>query len=104
MKCSYPSSTVSFPAEGSDIIEEVRFVEEATRPFGKAFINKQQYFDNIPTNVWEFEIGGYRVLQSWLKYRKSMTLSYEWQETFLKICNILAFTIAQIKNIDEVLR
>jgi len=104
MKQSYSSSQVTFPIAGSDIIEEVRFVEEPTRPFGKVFINKQQYFDNIPINVWEFEIGGYRVLYSWLRYRKSMTLSYEWQEAFLKICNILAFTISQMKKIDEVLK
>lgn len=104
MKQSYFSNEVTFPIEGSDIIEEVRFVEEPIRSFGKAFINKQQYFENIPTNIWEFEIGGYRVLHSWLRYRKSLTLSYKWQETFLKICNIIAFTISQMKKIDEVLK
>lgn len=104
MKRSYPSSTVTFPIEGTDTIEEVRFSEEPSGSVGKVFINKRQHFANLPINVWQFEIGGYPVLETWLKYRKSMTLSYEGQETFIKVCNILAFTISQMKKIDQVLK
>lgn len=104
MKGSYPSRTVSFPVGGSDTIEEVRFVQEPNKKGGKVFINKNQYFDNVPSEVWQFEIGGYAVLETWLKYRKSMTLSYEGQEMLVKICNILAFTTSQMKKIDQVLK
>lgn len=67
-------------------------------------INKTQYFDNIPSEVWEFYVGGYQVLDKWLKSRKYRTLSYEEKETFTKIVNILDFTIKQMGRIDEVVK
>jgi len=102
MKCTYPSSQVSYPIEGNDIIDQIKFNPAKKGTIGKVNINKQQYFDNVSTNVWEFKIGGYPILETWLKYRKSTNLSYEGQETFIKICNILEFTIKQMKKIDSV--
>jgi len=37
---------------------------------GKVYINKIQYFDNVPEVVWNFYIGGYQPAQKWLKNRK----------------------------------
>ncbi len=33
-------------------------------------INKNCHFIGIPENIWEFKIGGYQVLDKWLKDRK----------------------------------
>jgi hypothetical protein len=38
---------------------------------GNLFINDDVYFDNVPENVWRYELGGYPVLKKWLAYRDS---------------------------------
>ncbi|MCD6595197.1 hypothetical protein J7L68_05945, partial [bacterium] len=69
----------------------------------RVWINKEQYFENIPENVWDFYIGGYQVLDKWLKSRKGRQLNYEDVQTFEKIVNILDFTIEQMGKIDEII-
>ena len=41
----------------------------------RVWINEKQYFDNVPREVWDFYIGGYQVLDKWLKSRKNRTLT-----------------------------
>ena len=67
----------------------------------RVWINNTQYFDNIPQSVWDFYIGGYQVLDHWLKERKGRTLTNEDQNTFIQIVNILDFTINQMAKIEE---
>jgi hypothetical protein len=38
-------------------------------------INKTQYFEGIPEEVYNFHIGGYQVCQKWLKDRKGRQLT-----------------------------
>jgi Type ISP C-terminal specificity domain len=38
---------------------------------GDLWLNKRVFVQNVPVNVWEFEIGGYPVLKKWLGYRQS---------------------------------
>jgi Type ISP C-terminal specificity domain len=33
---------------------------------GHVWINRTQYFDTVPLEVWEFHIGGYQVCHKWL--------------------------------------
>jgi len=72
--------------------------------FIRVWINNDQYFDNIPREVWDFYIGGYQVLKTWLTYRKraNRTLSNTEINTFKQIVNILDFTIKQMEKIDKV--
>ena len=44
---------------------------------GRININKTQYFEGVPPEVWEFYIGGYQVLQKWLKDRRERQISYD---------------------------
>ena len=44
---------------------------------GKVYINKEQYFYNVPEVAWNFYIGGYQPGQKWLKDRKGRELSFE---------------------------
>lgn len=94
---NYPS--VSIESEKDGLVEKVKYVKTGG---GKIFINDKQYFGNIPFEIWKFEIGGYQVLDKWLKYRKKhkRTLSYSEIETFLKIVNILDTTINSMFEID----
>jgi len=55
----------SFPEPGSNVVERVRYDEVHER----VYINKTQYFQGLPKEVWEFHVGGYQVLHKWLKDR-----------------------------------
>lgn len=52
----------------------------AIRYFGdknELWINEHQYFDGLTNKMWDFEIGGYKVLEKILKSRKGRILSLE---------------------------
>ena len=63
-------------------------------------INKTQYFAPVPRDVWEFHIGGYQVLDRYLKSRKGRTLSLDEIENIQNVVNVLRFTIDQMQRID----
>ncbi|MBD3338864.1 MAG: N-6 DNA methylase [Candidatus Lokiarchaeota archaeon] len=70
----------------------------------RLYINKTQYFDKVPEEVYNFYIGGYQVLDKYLKDRKGRTLSLEEIENIENVVKILAFTIDQMKVIDDLTR
>lgn len=67
----------------------------------KLYINKTQYFNNIPQGVYDFYIGGYQVLEKYLKDRKERALGLLEVENIKSITGALAFTIDQMKKIDS---
>jgi hypothetical protein len=36
---------------------------------GDLHINDEIFFRNVPSGVWEYELGGYPVIKKWLAYR-----------------------------------
>ena len=64
-------------------------------------INKTQYFSPVPADGWAFHIGGYQVLDKYLKSRKGRTLSLDEIENVQNVVNVLRFTIGQMRRIDE---
>ncbi|HAL64349.1 MAG TPA: DNA methyltransferase [Bacteroidales bacterium] len=50
----------------NDRIEEITYRQEENR----IYINPQKYFDRVQPEVWNYQVGGYRVLQKYLKDRK----------------------------------
>lgn len=102
--CNSPHKLkINYPKKGKDVIESPSFTIEGNSIIGKININKEQYFDNVPQTVWEYEIGGYPVIKTWLDYRKGNELSNKDQEYIINLCDIILFTIEQTKNIDKVL-
>lgn len=63
--------------------------------------NKTQYFTPVPQDVWDFHIGGYQVLNQYLKARKGRTLSLDEIEDIKNMVNVLRFTIDQMQRIDK---
>ena len=57
---------VEFPESGSDEVEKVYYDENSER----VWINKEQYFDGISKEVWEYQIGAYQVMVKYLKDRR----------------------------------
>ena len=69
----------------------------------KLKINRMQYFEGIPEEVYNFHIGGYQVCLKWLKYRKGRELTEEEIEHYQKIVVALNETIRIMEEIDEVI-
>lgn len=88
-----------YPISGSNKVEKVTYDENNKR----VCINKEQYFEGVPAEVWNFHIGGYQVCQKWLKDRKDRNLSYEDITHYQKIVVALKETIRLMAKIDEVI-
>jgi len=67
----------------------------------RLYFNKTQYFNNVPEKVYEFYIGGYQVLNKYLKSRKGKELNMKEVLKIAKIVKVLSFTIKQMKTIDN---
>ncbi len=77
-------------------------VDRPTYKDGKVFINKDQYFGNVPEVAWNFYIGGYQPAQKWLKDRKGRTLTNSELEHYQKIIVALTMTDKIMSEIDNV--
>ena len=60
-------------------------------------------FQSVPEQVWDFQIGGYKVCHKWLKDRNGRTLSDEDVAHYQKIVVALNETISIMAEIDEVI-
>ena len=69
--------------------------------YERLYINPTQYFDHIPENVYQFQIGGYQVLEKYLKDRKERILTLTEVKTVRNTVKALAFTIEQMQTIDD---
>jgi len=89
----------TYPIAGSDIVEQVKYNENNQQ----VWINSQQYFDQVPPQIWNFYIGGYQVCQKWLKDRKGRQLNFNDLTHYQNIISILAETIEIMADIDQII-
>lgn len=69
---------------------------------GVIVINEEnQFFGPINEDVWNYYIGGYHVLDKWLKSRKDRLLSSEEIKDFCRIITSISKTIEIQKEIDR---
>ena len=102
----------SYPIEGNNVVDKVRYDPpqpplekgEKEKTLGKVWINKTQYFEGVPQQVWDFYIGGYQVCHKWLKDRKGRTLSYEDLMHYQNIIGAISETIDLMNKIDFVIK
>jgi hypothetical protein len=90
-----PTGNTSFEVSGTNLVKFCEYRNE------NVFINETQFFGNISFDVWDFQIGGYQVLNKWLKDRKSRRLSNEELVMFPQIVEVLNRTIKIMAKIDE---
>jgi hypothetical protein len=96
------SGIPAFNISGSDSVETVRYTEPGQGAAqGWVWINKEQYFEGVAPEVWNFHVGGYQVCQKWLKDRKGRTLEYEDIRHYQQIVAVLAETIRIMEQIDS---
>jgi hypothetical protein len=80
----------------SDKIEKIVY-DEINK---KIYINKDKYFSNVESEVWNYYIGGYQVLPKYLKERIGKTMDNP--EYFCKVISSIYYTIDIQKNIDQI--
>ncbi len=88
--------TAKFQGKGSGFVEKVKYDESKNR----VYINKDDYFENVPKEVWEYQIGGYQVCDKWLKSRKGRNLSLQEIEQYCKLTAAIKETILFQRQID----
>ncbi|HEX9745448.1 MAG TPA: type ISP restriction/modification enzyme [bacterium] len=96
-----PSGVPKF-FKGTLEVEKVRYAAPGQgADEGRVWINKTQYFEGIPPEVWEFNIGGYQVCLKWLKDRKGRELSFDDITHYQNIVSALSETIRLMREIDK---
>jgi len=96
--------TTRYPVSGNDVVEKIDYTSPADAPEqSRVWINKTQYIEGVPPEVWSFHIGGYQVCQKWLKDRKGRKLEFNDIKHYQHIVAALAETITSMQQIDEVI-
>jgi len=90
----------AYHGKGNHIVETVRYSPHEHT----IHVNKTQIFKSVPQAVWDFRIGGYQVLDKYLKSRKGRTLSLDEINHVGSVADSLAFTTAQMEAIDKAYR
>lgn len=86
-----------FQGKGDNRIDNQKYDEIEER----VYINKIQFFEGINKEVWEYYIGGYQVLDKWLKDRKEQELSLEDIKHYCSMATAIQETIELQKAIDQ---
>jgi hypothetical protein len=85
-----------FEGEGDGRVEKPVYKEKEKR----VYINGTQYFEGIEKKVWSYQVGGYQVMDKWLKDRKGTTLTHKDIVHYCNISSALQQTIDLQKSLD----
>ena len=91
------SGLAVYHGKGDNTVEAVRYSPQEQA----VAINKTQGFRPVAEDVWNFHIGGYQVLEKYLKSRKGRKLSLDEIDHVAAVADSLAFTIEQMAKIDK---
>ena len=89
-------SDVTYPEIGDNVVSQYKHKDD------RVYINKSQYFGNVPREAWEFFIGGYQPLEKWLKDRKGQVLSFDEITHYQYMVYAISKTIDLMSQIDQI--
>lgn len=92
------SFITSYPEPGDNRVEQVLYAD------GKVHINDNQYFGDLPKEVWCFKVGGYQVCEKWLKDRKGRKLNQSDIDHYQRVVVVLHESIILMHVIEEAIR
>ncbi len=92
------SPVIKFQGTGDKRVDKIRYDKKGEC----VYINKDQYFEGLEENIWEYRIGGYQVCDKWLKDRKGRILSLADVKHYCKVATAIKHTINIQKSIDEI--
>ncbi|MBI5238747.1 MAG: N-6 DNA methylase [Deltaproteobacteria bacterium] len=87
-----------FQGKGDARIKKTTYSEKDKQ----VHINDSQFFEGIEKEVWEYQAGGYRVMEKWLKDRKGKTLSMEDIRHYCRVATAISATIVIQQAIDKI--
>jgi len=93
-----PDGSVRFQGKGKGRVEKLRYDEAEKR----VSINNGQYFEGVGSHVWDYRVGGYRVMEKWLKDRRGKALSVDDIKHYCRVGAVLERTIEVQKEIDGI--
>jgi predicted helicase len=93
----FNTSKIKYHGRGDDKVEKISYDEEKHR----VVINKNKYFEPVSKEVWEYQIGGYTVMQKWLKDRRLDVLTTDDVNHYEYIGEALGKTIELQDEVDE---
>ena len=97
MKIKYVSD-IKYNIIGSNNVDFIKY------DGNKILINKNQYFEGISREIWDFYLGGYKVLEKYLISRKGKELEATEIEHVIQIAEIINNTIQTRKDIDNIVK
>ena len=68
----------------------------------RSFLNCQQYFGNVPKEIWEFYVGGYQPAQKWLKDRRERVLNDEEIHHYQQMVVSISETVRLMEQINKI--
>ena len=89
---------VKFEGKGDNLVKKVTYDNKKKL----VHINQGRHFDSITQDIWDYQIGGYQVMDKWLKDRKGRRLTLENIKHYCRIATAIKHTIATQKKIDEI--
>jgi predicted helicase len=87
-----------FEGKGDNLVEKISYDEQKNL----VYINAQQSFGPVAKQVWEYQIGGYQVMEKWLSYRKKQRPSLDEIRHYCRITTAIKETIRVQATIDAV--
>ncbi len=85
-----------YPIAGDNTVGTPRWQDN------KLYINDTQHFINVSQDVYNYTIGGYQVLDKWLKSRKETNLSTQDIDHLQNVIAILDTTITLQQDIEKI--
>ena len=70
---------------------------------GRVYLNADQYVEGVPTEVWEFQVGGFQPAKKWLSDRADRDLSYTELTDYQGALQRIARTLQIYSEIDELI-
>jgi len=96
------ATIVTYPVPGKNTVEQISYAEPLQdNGKGLVWINQAQYFENVPSSVWNFCVGNYCICQKWLTLRKGTTLDRENIQDYQRLVMLISETIDLMNNVDS---
>ncbi len=94
---SLDETEIGFPESGSNTVKKVSYKAKTQR----IYINKEQYFEGVANEIWQYRIGAYQVMHKYLKDRKERKLSLDEINHYMKVAKSIRLTIELQEKIDK---
>lgn len=90
----------AYPINGDNRVTRVEYEAPTQERAGRVWINASQYVAGVSPDLWEYQIGGYQVLDKWLRDRRKRVLTYEEIIHYQRVVVALAETQRLQREID----